>query len=64
MSATLDVGALASWLDGEVIHCEGRAFPLDIRHLAPTGESASSSITTASRCARSHSAPVSTFFAM
>ena len=33
-------------------------------HFAPTGESASSSTTTASRCARSHSGPVSTFFAM
>jgi len=34
MSATLDAGPVAAFLDAEVIRCEGRPFPVTIRHLA------------------------------
>ena len=33
MSATLDAGPVAAFLDAEVIRCEGRPFPVSIRHL-------------------------------
>lgn len=34
MSATLDAGPVAAFLDTEVIRCEGRPFPVTVRHLA------------------------------
>jgi len=34
MSATLDAGPVAAFLDAEVIRCEGRPFPVTIRHLS------------------------------
>ena len=33
MSATLDAGPVAAFLDTEVIRCAGRPFPVEIRHL-------------------------------
>jgi ATP-dependent helicase HrpB len=33
MSATLDAGPVAAFLDAEVIRCEGRPFPVTVRHL-------------------------------
>ena len=33
MSATLDAGALAAWLDCPVVRAEGRSFPVDMRYL-------------------------------
>ncbi len=37
MSATLDVSGLSKQLDAPVISSEGRAFPVDIRYIAPDG---------------------------
>jgi len=33
MSATLDPGPVAEWLGGAVVHSEGRAYPVEVRHL-------------------------------